>query len=158
MWQRRWEMRVAETSIISLAVCNWILKVFYNHLSAGTRWKASAPTRNSGYARFAAERLLCHAYSGDKNRNSSHRPNPGSGWPRLAVQERMSWLKKGSGQNNGVSPVFWEGWGAIIFAPMQCLSWQEEVLQFFSLVQIWRKARWWFSLNSAVHTCNLICK
>lgn len=66
-WQRRREMRVAETSIISLAVCNWILKVFYNPLSAGTRWKASALTRNSGYVRLATEQLLCRAYSGDKN-------------------------------------------------------------------------------------------
>lgn len=60
-------MRVAETSIISLAVCNWVLKVFYNHLSAGTRGKASALTRNSGYVRFATEQLPCRAYSGDEN-------------------------------------------------------------------------------------------
>lgn len=59
-------MRVAETSIISLAVCNWILKVFYNHLSATTRWKASALTKNAGYVRFATEWPL-GAYSNDVN-------------------------------------------------------------------------------------------
>lgn len=60
-------MRVAETSIISLAVCNWILKVFYNHLSARSRWRAPALTENAGYVRFATGRPLRSVYSGDEN-------------------------------------------------------------------------------------------